>query len=312
MRNENRAPARPSGAGIAGAVLVRRHRRRIAGCAADLWAPAALFATLSFAGCGGGGGGGGGSSMPSITTSPSPVTATASVTAAAFANAPSTVYFMASDFSTSGINSVSAPVYNSTQGSFIVTFKSPSGLKPATYTDTDTLLLCSDPQCHSVLAKDPLTISYTVTATTGGSAPHVTLDSTTLTYQALSIDQYAVAVTSDPTAFTFANFPGSPYVQLSAPTTAGIDNMNFVMTDATHGGIAFTFRTPTLLAPGTRRSILCFRLRGRRATVGRHRFRRVRTVSCGGRRTKPRMLFLGQCQPYYRTNVLQCDQHFAV
>jgi hypothetical protein len=248
MRNENRPPARLSGAGIAGAVLVRRHRRCIAGCAADLWAPAALFATLSFAGCGGGGGGG--SSMPSITTSPSPVTATASVTAAAFANAPSTVYFMASDFSTSGINSVSALVYNSTQGSFIVTFKSPSGLKPATYTDTDTLLLCSDPQCHSVLAKDPLTISYTVTATTGGSAPHVTLDSTTLTYQALSIDRYAVAVTPDPTAFTFANFPGSPDVQLSAPTTGGIDNMNFFMSDATHGGIAFTLQDANSL--GTR------------------------------------------------------------
>jgi hypothetical protein len=192
-----------------------------------------------------------------MTVSPSTVTATAGVTATAptvtvtatFANAPSTVYFMTSDYSTNGVSSVSAPVYNSTQGSFTVQFKTPSGLKPATYADTDTLLLCSDPQCQSVLVKYPLAINYTVTA--ASSAPQVTLDSTSLSYQALAIDQYAVTVTPDPTAFTFTNFTAPPFVNLSAPTTGGIDTLVFTMSDATHGGITFTFKTPSQLGAGS-------------------------------------------------------------
>ena len=208
-----------------------------------------------------GGGGGGGSSPPpaaSIATSPSSVTVSAAVNGTApnpvtvgvsFSNAPSTVYFMASDYSTKGISGVSTPVYTAIGGSFVVSFKPPNGLQPASYADTDTLLLCSDPQCQSVLAKYPLAVTYTVTA--ASSAPQVTLDSASLNIQALSVDQGEVATTPDPSQFTFANFTAPPYVQLSAPTTGGISSLNFVMSDATHGGIAFVMQPPTGLGAGT-------------------------------------------------------------
>jgi hypothetical protein len=205
----------------------------------------------------GGNSGSSSSSGAQMTVSPSPVSTTAAVTAAApsvnvgvtFANAPSTVYFMTSDYSTNGISSVSTPVFNSSQGSFTVHFKVPSGLKPATYADTDTLLLCSDPQCQTVLVKYSLAINYTVTPAT--SAPQVTLDSNTLSYQALAIDQAPVTATPAPTAFTFTNFTAPPFVKLSAPTTGGIDGLDFTMSDATHGGITFTFRKPSQLGAGT-------------------------------------------------------------
>jgi hypothetical protein len=194
---------------------------------------------------------------PSISVSPSPVNVTAAVNASAptakvsvtFTGAPATVYFMVSDFTAKGISSVSTPVYTATSGSFTVSFKSPSGLKPATYTDTDTLLLCSDPQCQTVLAKFPLTVKYTVTA--ASSAPQVTLDSTSLTYQALAIDNSIITTAPDPSAFTFTNFNFPPIVHLSAPTTGGINGLVFTMSDATHGGITFTFRPPAQLGAGT-------------------------------------------------------------
>jgi hypothetical protein len=228
------------------------------------WARVTIFMSIAaaLAACGGGGG----SSapppppMPSITVSPSSITVTASVTAAAaptavvdvtFVDAPTTVYFMASDFSTNGISSVSAPAYNATNGSFTVTFKAPSALKPAVYSDTDTLLLCSDPQCATVVSKYTLMVTYTVTAVSGGSAPQVTLDSNSLNIQALSVDQGDVPATPDPVQFTFANFTMPSYVQLNAPTTGGISSLNFVMNDATHGGIAFVMQPPSELGAGT-------------------------------------------------------------
>ncbi len=194
---------------------------------------------------------------PSMSVSPSTVNVTAAVNApvptanvsVTFTGAPATVYFMASDYTTNGISSVSTPVYMAKSGSFTVTFKYPSGLKPATYTDTDTLLLCSDPQCQTVLAKFPLSVKYTVTA--ASSAPQVTLDSASLNIQALSIDQDEVPATPDPSQFTFTNFTTPPYVKLSAPTTGGISSLNFVMSDATHGGIAFVMQTPAALGAGT-------------------------------------------------------------
>ncbi len=221
-------------------------------------APALLAAAL-LAACGGGGSASAPPTPtgPSMSVSPSPVSETAGVSAAAptadvsvtFTDAPATAYFMASDFTTNGISSVSTPVYTGTSASFVVSFKAPSGLKPATYTDTDTLLLCSDPQCQTVLAKFPLTVNYTVTVAT--TAPQVTLDSTSLNIQALSIDAGDVSATPDPSQFTFTNFTAPPYVQLSAPTTGGISNLNFVMSDPTHGGIALVMQSPSNLAPGT-------------------------------------------------------------
>jgi hypothetical protein len=192
--------------------------------------------------------------------SPSPLALTVTVNtsglpsaqvAVTFANVPNPFYFSASDFTTHGIVSVDAPVYNATQGTFTVHFQTPSSLKPAVYTDTVTLLLCSDPQCKVVIANQPLTVNYTVTAAMGASAPRVTLDSTTLGYQVLYIEQYPVTVTPDPTAFTFSNFAVTPFVKLSAPTTGGIDTLAFSMTDATHGGITFTFANPSTLAHNT-------------------------------------------------------------
>ena len=209
--------------------------------------------------------GGGGSSssppppQPTITAAPAPLTVTTSTNSTApsatvnvtFANAPSTVYFSSSDFTTHAIASISPPTYNATQGSFIVTFLAPNGLKPATYTDTVTLLLCSDPQCKVVVATNPLTVNYTVTAPSGTGAPQVTLDSTSLTYEALYVDGSVTPVTPDPTALAFSNFAMTPHVSLSAPTTGGINAMSFAMSDATHGGITFSFAAPNSLAKQT-------------------------------------------------------------
>jgi hypothetical protein len=170
-----------------------------------------------------------------------------------FANAPSTVFLSVDDTTTNGISSVGTPTYDSTKGSFAINFKSPANLKPADYSDTLTVLLCSDVQCKVVLASQPLQVTYTVKAATGSTAPSVTLDSTTQSYSALYI-QYApsVNVNLDPTAFTFANFPGGgPNVTVSAPTTGGVGAPAFVMKDATHGGIQFTFAPPRTLTRQT-------------------------------------------------------------
>jgi hypothetical protein len=86
----------------------------------------------------------------------------------------------------------------------------------------------------------------------GGSSgmpgPMAKLDSTSLNYQVLYVEQYPVTVTPDPTAFTFANFIAAPNVKLSAPTTGGINSLSFTMADATHGGITFTLKTPSTLS----------------------------------------------------------------
>src|SRR5450631_431840 len=223
-----------------------------------LWAPALLAALMTA--CSGGGRRIIKPKAPTITITASPpaVVAAAATNGTApspsnvtvkFSNAPSTVYFMDNDYSTNGISSVSMPVFNATGGSFVVNFQSPSGLKPATYTDTDTLLLCSDPQCQTVLAKYPLAVNYSVTSS--GSAPQVSLNSTSLNISALTIDQGEVPGIPDPSQFTFANFTVAPYVQLSAPTTGGISSLNFVMSDATHGGIAFVMQQPSMHGAGT-------------------------------------------------------------
>jgi hypothetical protein len=219
----------------------------------------AVLSLFMIGSCGGGGGSSPSPSPPMITAAPAPLAVTTSANSTApsatvnvtFDNAPSTVYFSSSDFTTHGIASISAPTYNATRGSFTVTFLAPNGLKPATYTDTVTLLLCSDPQCKVVIATNPLTVNYIVTAPSGASSPQVTLDSTSLTYQALYVDASVVPVTLDPTALTFTNFAVTPYVMLSAPTTGGINAMNFTMGDATHGGITFTFAAANSLAQQT-------------------------------------------------------------
>lgn len=197
---------------------------------------------------------------PSISATPSPVSATAVVTDPApsatvnltFANVSGTIFLSVDDTTTNGIASVGTPTFNSTSGSFTINFKSPVNLKPADYTDTLTVLLCSDAQCKVVLASQPLQVTYTVKAATGSSAPSVTLDSTTQTFSALYIQTApSPSVNLDPVAFTFANFPGTPNVQVSAPTTGGVVSPTFVMKDATHGGIAFTFAPPSGLSQQT-------------------------------------------------------------
>jgi hypothetical protein len=65
-----------------------------------------------------------------------------------FCQWPSTVYFLDSDLTIHGMASISAPTHIATQRTFTVTFLPQNELKPATYTDTVTLLLCSDPQCR--------------------------------------------------------------------------------------------------------------------------------------------------------------------
>jgi len=220
----------------------------------------ALVGLAALSGCGGGSS----SPAPTITASPASVTVSASVVGSAptaavsvsFANAPSGVFFSASDFTTSGIAGISTPTYTATQGSFTITFHTPDTLKPATYTDTVTLLLCSDAQCKVVLKSSPLPVSYTVTAATGPSAPQVALDSTTLTYSALYMDQWAGTVTPDPSAFTFTNFPAAPVVQVSAPTTGVVSSATFVMTDATHGGLALVLQPASGLAQGTYSTVI--------------------------------------------------------
>jgi hypothetical protein len=215
--------------------------------------------------CGGGGGSGSApapttaapiTAAPTIAVSQSPVAVSAVVTDAAptanvsltFGNAPSGVFLSVNDSTTTGISSIGTPTYDSTTGSFTIAFKSPGDLKPAVYSDTVTLLLCSDPQCKVVLASNPLQVTYTVKAATGSSAPSVALDSTTQTYSALYVQNVPVRMSLDPNAFSFANFTGTPYVQVSVPTTSVIVAPQFAMSDATHGGIIFTFAPPNTLA----------------------------------------------------------------
>jgi hypothetical protein len=83
--------------------------------------------------------------------------------------------------------------------------------------------------------------------------PTVTLDSASasLAYQSLYVENSAITVTPAPTAFTFANFPATPNVKLSAPTTGGINSLSFTMADASHGGITFTLRPPNMLSQAT-------------------------------------------------------------
>jgi hypothetical protein len=228
---------------------------------------ATLVSCLTLAACGGGGSGSTSppptqttNSTPTISASPSGVTTNAMVTDAApsanvnltFANAPSTVFLSVDDTTTNGISSVGTPSYDSTKGSFTINFKSPANLKPADYSDTLTVLLCSDAQCKVVLASQPVKVTYTVKAATGSSAPSVTLDSTTQTQSALYYQSVpSPNVNLDPTAFTFTNFQGTPHVQVSAPTTGGIGAPSFEMKDATHGGLVFTFAPPSSVAQNT-------------------------------------------------------------
>jgi hypothetical protein len=65
--------------------------------------------------------------------------------------------------------------------------------------------------------------------------PTVTLDSSSIDYPALYVENYPITVTPHPTAFTFANFVSSPNVRLSAPTTGGVNSLSFTMADASHG-----------------------------------------------------------------------------
>ena len=81
--------------------------------------------------------------------------------------------------------------------------------------------------------------------------PTVTLDSTSITYQALYVGPSTITVTPAPTAFTFTDFPAAPNVKLSAPTTGGINSLSFTMTDASHGGITLTLRAPSMMSQST-------------------------------------------------------------
>ena len=196
---------------------------------------------------------------PTIAASPSAVAVSAAVTDTAptanvsltFGNAPTGVILTVNDATTNAIASIGTPTYNSTTGSFTITFKAPSSLKPAAYSDTVTVLLCSDPQCKVVLASDPLQVTYTVKAATGSTAPSVTLDSATQTYSALYIQTAPSRLSLDPNAFTFANFTSTPTVQVSVPANSAIGAPQFAMSDATHGGISFAFATPSTLAQNT-------------------------------------------------------------
>jgi hypothetical protein len=97
----------------------------------------------------------------------------------------------------------------------------------------------------------------TQTNTTPGSntndpTPSVTLDSSSQQHAALYIQAGpALNLNLDPTAFTFANFPDTPTVQVTALADGPIGAPGFAMQDATHGGLTFTFNPPSSLGKGT-------------------------------------------------------------
>ncbi len=228
---------------------------------ASAWCVAALSIVLTA--CGGGGGSGAppvpralattvsGPGSVALTSSANAVAPTSDVSVT-IANAPATVFLNASLFTSNGIQSIENVTSTATSGNFRILLKPPNMLAPAVYSDTVTVRLCGDLACAQILATTSIPVSFTVTAPVGATAPSVTvLPPVVRVFDRLGVmpdESQARALLAN--AFTFANFAVPPVVrveQIDAGTEATAD---YRSTDATHGGVMWTFRAPSLLASG--------------------------------------------------------------
>lgn len=98
----------------------------------------------------------------------------------------------------------------------------------------------------------PAQTNSTPNSIASGPSPSVMLDSSSQSYSALYIQSApGLNLNLDPAAFTFTNFPDTPTVQVTALAGGPIGAPGFVMQDATHGGLTFTFDPPSSVARGT-------------------------------------------------------------
>lgn len=98
-----------------------------------------------------------------------------------------------------------------------------------------------------------LSLSACGGSSSGSSGPpvSVTLDSTSVSYTALALGARSITVTPDPNAFTFVNLSSqSAVVKVGAPATGGIEEVSYTPSDATHGGLTFTFAAPSDVGVG--------------------------------------------------------------
>ncbi len=103
---------------------------------------------------------------------------------------PSEVLYGEGHYTTNGIASAQFAGYT-TGETVAITFKAPDSMKPGTYTDQVVVEACTDSACAHQIAGSPQTISvtYTVAAVTGASAPAVVLSQPSVSVQSFILDQ---------------------------------------------------------------------------------------------------------------------------
>lgn len=82
------------------------------------------------------------------------------------------------------------------------------------------------------------------------ASPAATLDSTSQSYSTFVLNGNAVTATPDPGALTFSNFSATPVVKATVMSTGGIQSVTFTASDATHGGLTYTFEAPSSIGTG--------------------------------------------------------------
>ncbi len=127
-------------------------------------------------------------------------------------------------YSTNGIAAAQFALFT-TGETVSITFKAPDTVKPGTYTDEVIVEACTDSACAHQIAGSPKTISvtYTVAAVTGASAPTVALSLPSVSVQAFILDS-APPPNSTVNA-TFSNLSSTatqftPYFNVSSTNNA--------------------------------------------------------------------------------------------
>jgi hypothetical protein len=127
-------------------------------------------------------------------------------------------------FTSSGISTVSLQMTSATSGVVTVEFKPPTSLKPATYSDTVRLNLCSDAACANPIQGTTLTIpvTYRVLPYAATNAPTISFSQTAIYAQSPA----GATAAPPPTTITITatNFATPPYLavnQVEGPASIG-------------------------------------------------------------------------------------------